>query len=43
MPEKSDPIAHNGKQNVVVYHTWQNLLKFLQGVLEKGSILYFLQ
>ena len=21
MPEKSDPIAHNGKQNVLVYHT----------------------
>ena len=20
MPEKSDPIAHNGKQNVLVYH-----------------------
>ena len=33
MPEKSDPIAHNGKQNVLVYHTQQNLLKFLQGVL----------
>ena len=33
MPEKSDPIAHNGKQNVLVYRTWQNLLKFLQGVL----------
>ena len=32
MPEKSDPIAHNGKQNVLVYRTWQNLLKFLQGV-----------
>ena len=29
MPEKSDPIAHNGKQNVLVYHIWQNLLKFL--------------
>ena len=33
MPEKSDPIAHNGKQNVLVYHILQNLLKFLQGVL----------
>ena len=32
MPEKSDPIAHNGKQNVLVYRIWQNLLKFLQGV-----------
>ena len=21
MPEKSDPIAHNGKQNVLVYRT----------------------
>ena len=31
MPEKSDPIAHNGKQSVLVYGTWQNLLKFLQG------------
>ena len=31
MPEKSDPIAHNGKQNVLVYHICQNLLKFLQG------------
>ena len=30
MPEKSDPIAHNGKQNVPVYRIWQNLLKFLQ-------------
>ena len=33
MPEESDPIAHNGKQNVLVYHTRQNLLKFPQGVL----------
>ena len=33
MPEKSHPIAHNRKQNVLVYRTWQNLLKFLQGVL----------
>ena len=33
MPEKSDPIAHNGKQNVLVYHIRQNLLKFLQGAL----------
>ena len=33
MPEKSDPIAHNGKQNVLVYHTRQNLLKFPQGVV----------
>ena len=32
VPEKSDPIAHNGKQNVLVYRIWQNLLKFLQGV-----------
>ena len=32
MPEKSDPIAHNGKQNVLVYCIWQNVLKFLQGV-----------
>ena len=31
MPEKSDPIAHNGKQNVLVYRTWQNLLKFPVG------------
>ena len=30
IPE-SDPIAHNGKHNVLVYRTWQNLLKFLQG------------
>ena len=34
MPEKSDPIAHNGKQNVLVYRIWQNLLKFLQGDLD---------
>ena len=33
MPEKSDLIAHNGKQNVLVYHTRQNLLKFPQGVI----------
>ena len=32
MPEKSDPIALNGKQNVLVYHTWQNLLNLRQGV-----------
>ena len=32
MPEKSDPIAHNGKQNVLVYRTWQNLLNLRQGV-----------
>ena len=31
VPEISDPIAINGKQNVLVYHIWQNLLKFLQG------------
>ena len=31
MPEKSDPIANSGKQNVLVYRTLQNLLKFLQG------------
>ena len=29
---KSDPIAHSGKQNVLVYHTQQNLLKLPQGV-----------
>ena len=33
MPEKIDPIVHNGKQNVLIYRTWQNLLKFLQGVI----------
>ena len=37
MPESSDPIAHNGKQNVLVYCIWQNLLKFLQGVLPSVS------
>ena len=30
MPEKSDPIAHNGKQNLLWYgsewHYWQNKL-----------------
>ena len=29
MPEKSDPIAYSGKQNLLVYGIWQNLLKFL--------------
>ena len=37
MPEKSDPIAHNGKQNVLVYHTRQHLLKFPQGGLAPSS------
>ena len=41
--DKSDPIAHNGMQNVLVYHIWQNLTKFLQGeehttVLERGLL-----
>ena len=33
MPEKSDPIALNGNQNVLVYHTRQNLLNLRQGAL----------
>ena len=48
MPEKSDPIAQNGKQNVLVYRIWQNLLKFLQGAIPdtivtlfKANYLYF--
>ena len=39
MPEKSDPIAHNGKQNVLVYHIRQNLLKFPQGALYASPLL----
>ena len=39
MPEKSNPIAHNGKQNVLVYSIWQNLLKFLQGDIIKKHVL----
>ena len=35
MPEKSDPIAHNGNQNVLVYHTRQNLLNLRQGAYDK--------
>ena len=42
MPEKSDPIAHNGKQNVLVYSTWQNLLKFLQGAWEMKLHSFFI-
>ena len=30
MPEKSDLIAHNEKQNLLIYRIWQNLLKLLQ-------------
>ena len=43
MPEKSDPIAHNGKQNGLVYRTWQNLLKFLQGVHECWDLNYLVK
>ena len=38
MPEKSDPIAYNGKQNVLVHRIWQNLLKFLQGVPSRNDV-----
>ena len=38
MPEKSDPIGHNGKQNVLVYHTRQNLLKFPQGAEGNATV-----
>ena len=33
MPEKSDPIAHNGKQNLLVCCISLNLLKFLPGAV----------
>ena len=33
MPEKSDPITHNGKQNLLIYSIWRNLLKLLQGAM----------
>ena len=33
MPEKRDPIAHNGKQNLLVCRILPNLLMFLQGEL----------
>ena len=42
MPEKSDPSALSGKQNVLVYRTWQNLLKFLQGDVVMQNLCWLL-